>query len=82
MQEIKVTIKDEQDGKAKTYQMHQTAEAVKNDKTGRTSLAHFQPAEGNLVVKGFSKLYIDTIELAKDKAPASKDTASKDTASK
>ena len=46
MQEIKVTVKVEQGSKAKTYQMHQTAEAVKNDKTSRTSLAHFQPAEG------------------------------------
>ena len=65
--EITITIKD--GAVTKTFKLNQTAEAVKNDKTGKTSLAHFQPAENNKVVKPFSKLYVDTLEYGKkDKA--------------
>ncbi len=62
---IKASIKIEVDGKHKTYLLNCTAEAVKSEKTGKTTLAHFQPADGNTVVKDFSKLYIDTVSLEK-----------------
>lgn len=69
MQIAKVTVKVELDnGSHKTYQLNQTGQAVKNEKTGKTSLAHFQPAQGNKVLRDFGKLYIDTQELGKEKS--------------
>ena len=62
---FKVTVKIEMDGKHKTYQLNETQEAVKNDKTGKVTLSHHQPAANNPVLKSFSKLYIDTVELTK-----------------
>ena len=63
MIEISLTIKGQ--GEPKTYILSQTSEAVKNAKTGKTSLAHFQPGADNTVVMPFSKLYINTEELGK-----------------
>lgn len=66
MKITKVTVKVETDkGVARIFTLGETAQAVKNDKTGKTSLAHYQPANDSKVVKGFSKLYIDTQELSK-----------------
>jgi len=71
MIEISLTIKGQ--GEPKTYILAQTSEAVKNAKTGKTSLAHFQPASDNIVVMPFSKLYINTEALAETpKAKAKK----------
>jgi hypothetical protein len=56
-------------GQPKVYAMRETAEAVEK-KNGGFSLAHFQPEEGNKVIQGFSKLYLDT-EALKEK-PAKK----------
>ena len=63
--EITVIIKNGK-GELKNYLLTETQEAVKNDKTGKTTLAHFQPAAENRVIKTFSKLYIDTTELEKE----------------
>lgn len=60
--EVTVTIKNGK-GVAQTFQLTETAEAVKNAKTGKTTLAHFQPAAENKAIKPFSKLYIDIAEL-------------------
>ena len=76
MKITKVIVKIELDkGSPRTYQMNLTAEPVER-KSGGMSLAHFQPTEGNKVIKSFSKLYVDTAELAKDKA--NKEEASKE----
>jgi hypothetical protein len=64
---IKVTVKLEVNGKAKTYQMNLTGEPVKS-KSGKMTLAHFQPTSGNQVIKPFSKLYIDTAAIGKEKS--------------
>jgi len=61
---VKVTIETE-NGKHKTYQLTETSKATKNEKTGKVSLSHQQPASGNKVIREFSKLYIDTGELEK-----------------
>jgi len=63
--EFKVTVKVEAGEKHKTYQLKQTAKATKSEKTGKMSLAHFQPAESNIVLKPFGKIYVDTVEFSK-----------------
>lgn len=60
--EVTVTIKNGK-GEPKSYLLTQTGEPKLNEKNGKTTLAHFQPAADNKVVKPFSKLYIDTAEL-------------------
>jgi len=63
---FKVIVRIErEDGKHKTFQLTETAQAVKSEKTGKISLSHRQPAPSNTVIKPFSKLYIDTVELDK-----------------
>ena len=64
---VSVTISNGK-GAPKVYQLTQTAEATKNEKTGKTSLAHFQPAPECTVIKPFSKLYLDIAELGKAKS--------------
>ena len=68
MKITKVVIKIEVDkGTPRTYQLNMTQEPAKG-KNGKITLAHFQPTEANRVIKSFSKIYVDTQELAKEKA--------------
>uniref|UniRef100_A0A6M3LXT1 Uncharacterized protein n=1 Tax=viral metagenome TaxID=1070528 RepID=A0A6M3LXT1_9ZZZZ len=67
MTKIEMTISIKQgEGKAKTFQLVQTAKPVKG-KNGKLSLAHFQPAPDNKIIKPFGKIYLDTVELSKSK---------------
>ena len=54
------------DGKPfKKFELKETKKAIKSEKTGKLSLAHFQPSPDNKVILPFSKLYLDTTNIKK-----------------
>uniref|UniRef100_A0A6M3LN47 Uncharacterized protein n=1 Tax=viral metagenome TaxID=1070528 RepID=A0A6M3LN47_9ZZZZ len=62
---IKVSIViEEADKVISKYLLIETAKPIKG-KNGKTTLAHYQPAPDNTVVKPFSKNYIDISALKK-----------------
>lgn len=63
---IEVTMTIKTDKGTKTFALDQTAEPVKNKKTGKLSLAHFQSKDTNKIAMSYGKVYIDTAELDKE----------------
>lgn len=62
-----VTLAIKTDKGTKSFILDKTAEATPNKKTGKMSLAHYQPKEGNEIMPRYSPsmntTYVDTVKL-------------------